>query len=107
MLVWRSDIAVRAYCIKREKKNGGICAWCRKRAYTKCMKCGAYLHFFHQCGSVDFTANCFINYHNDSKFGLCAADQPLVGMRKKDGKDPSTTKKKPNRHHIHNLKKDI
>ena len=79
----------------------------QKRAYTMSTKCGVYLHFFPQHGSVDFTANCFINNHKDSKFGLCAIDQPLVGKRKKDRKDTSTTKKKHNRHHIDNLKMDL
>ena len=96
------------HVVSTEKKNnGGICAWCRKKAYTKCTKCGAYLHFFPQRGSVDYTENCFINYHDNSKFGLCAADQPLVGKKRKDWKNPSVTNMKRNRKHISNLKKRI
>ena len=90
-----------------KKKNGGICAWCKETAYTKCTKCGVYLHFFPQRGRVESKRKCFINHHNDSMFGLSAKDQPLVGKRKKDWKDPSNRKVKRNRAHISNLKKDI
>ena len=70
-------------CSTEKKKNGGVCAWCGKQAYTKCVKCGVYIHFFPQRGSVDYKQNCFLNYHDDSKFGLCRADQPLVGRKRK------------------------
>ena len=87
----------------KKYKNGGVCAWCGKQAYTKCMKCGVYLHFFPQRGEVDYKANCFVNYHDESKFGLSRVDQPLVG--KKNWRKPSVTKVNRNRKHISNLKK--
>ena len=74
----------------KKYKNGGVCAWCGKQSYTKCMRCGVYLHFFPQQGGVDYKENCFVNYHNESKFGLSRVDQPLVGKKKKNWKKPKS-----------------
>ena len=91
----------------RKMKNGGICAWCGIRSFTKCEKCGKYLHFFPQRGKVDHKVNCFANFHDDSKFGLSRVDQPLLGKKKADWKDPSGSKQKRNRKHISNLKNEL
>ena len=91
----------------KKMKNGGICAWCGIKAFTKCEKCGKYLHFFPQRGQVDYKANCFVNFHDDSKFGLSRTDQPLLGKKKANWKDPSGLKMKRNRKHISNLKRDL
>ena len=91
----------------KKYKNGGICAWCEVRSFTKCEKCGKYLHFLPQHGQVDFKRNCFLNYHYDSSFRWSQVDQPLLGKKQADWKEPSGTKAKHNREHISNLKKDL
>ena len=87
--------------------TGGICAWCGIKTYTKCMKCGVYVHFFPQQGQVGCKSNCFLNYHNDALFGLTRIDSELVKKKKANWSKPNENKRKQNRKHISKLKSEL
>ena len=63
--------------------SGGKCEACGQKAWTKCGKCGKYVHFFPIRGPAK-GKNCFFHVHNPSMFGLCLSNTDLIGINRRD-----------------------
>ena len=75
---------------KDSKTSQANCVVCNKGCYTTCEICGVRLHFPNG-RSKKSDGSCFVWYHYNKYFGLCACDLPLRGNNKKDWKKPSQT----------------
>jgi len=88
----------------RRTKGGGLCAYCGKRAYTKCSICDVYLHNFPIKGQFknhEEKPACSIHWHDKAHFGIAFHDsQFLQSKRGMKWKPPSKTALKANKDHI-------
>jgi len=76
----------------KECKNGRKCEWCGEPCWTFCDKCPdkPFLHNNPLRGN-NVGKICFLNYHNDSCFGLGKGDASMFGIKKSDWR-PATPK---------------
>ena len=78
-------------------RNSKVCVVCGRDCYQYCMKCigpdgkaGVALHADLKLGSdPEEKVPCFYQYHNTFDFGLARNDHKIVGLRRKDWKEPS------------------
>jgi hypothetical protein len=86
------------------RKHPKICVVCGEQAYSVCTLCNnKAMHYFPQKG-VNAGTSCFIDYHNDSFFGLAYDDIKLVNKRKSEWTPPNLTKQRNNKKYINDLK---
>ena len=90
-----------------------VCAWCGEKAYTMCGVCKdekgncIALHFNAKRGPAK-NLRCFIDYHNDSKFGLAKNDATrLLGQTKSHWTMPTSAEVKSNTQHIKHLNEKL
>jgi hypothetical protein len=89
--------------VETGKKHPLSCRVCGDNCYSVCTLCDKPLHFFPSRGK-NMGKNCFLEYHNDSYFGLAVDDCKVMKKRKTDWAPPSATKKKVQARHIDSLK---
>jgi hypothetical protein len=85
------------------KKHPLSCRVCGDHCYSVCTMCDKPLHFFPNRGK-NVGKNCFLEYHNDSFFGLAVDDCKVMKKRKQDWTAPTVAKKKVQARHIDSLK---
>ena len=89
--------------IDTHHKHPRQCSVCGEDCYAECTGCGMTVHQpFAKKGKY-----CFFELHDDTKFGLCCCDQPLLGKRKRDWTPPTNDEKAANAEHIAQLKNDL
>jgi hypothetical protein len=75
-----------------------------EQAYWVCTLCNnKAMHYFPQRGQ-NAGRSCFIDYHNDSFFGLAYDNIKLVNKRMSDWSPANLTKQRNNKKYIKNLK---
>jgi hypothetical protein len=88
------------------RKHPKICVVCGEQAYSVCTLCNnKAMHYFPQKG-VNAGRSCFIDYHNDSFFGLAYDDIKLLNKRKSEWAPANLTKQRNNKKYIKDLKGD-
>ena len=88
--------------VQTGKKHPLSCRVCGEQCYSVCGLCNKPLHFFPNRGK-NMGKSCFLEYHNDSFFGLAVEDCKVMQKRKSDWTPPSATKKKVQKRHIDSL----
>jgi hypothetical protein len=88
------------------RKHPKRCVVCGEQAYSVCTLCNnKAMHFFPKKG-VNAGTSCFIDYHNDSFFGLAYEDVKLLNKRKGEWSPANLTKQRNNKKYIKDLKGD-
>jgi len=85
--------------VETGKKHPLSCRVCGEQCYSICGLCNKPLHFFPNRGK-NLGKNCFLEYHNDSFFGLAVEDCKVMNKRKSDWVPLSLAKKKVQKRHI-------
>ena len=80
-------------------KHPHMCHVCGKPAYSKCGLCDVTLHYFLKRGAHAW-AECFLQYHSDTFFGLAKSDAIIVKKRKQDWVFPTNSAKQGNAAYI-------
>jgi hypothetical protein len=90
--------------IVMRRKHPKRCVVCGKQAFLVCTLCNnKAMHWFPQKGQ-NGGSSCFINYHNNSFFGLTYDDIKLVNKQKSKWSPANQTKQRNNKKYINNLK---
>jgi hypothetical protein len=88
-------------------KYGKQCEWCGEVAFTKCLVCGAALHFYPTTGK-NKGKGCAIHYHNEMCFGLGFKDHQVLHKKAKPSwVEPTQHATNKNRQHIIALKEGL
>jgi hypothetical protein len=86
-------------------KRPKVCHVCGEPAYSKCGLCDVALHYFPRTGA-NTGAECFLQYHNTSFFGLGYQDASIVNKRKQDWEKPTKAATRGNATYIRGLAKE-
>ena len=88
-------------------KYGKQCEWCGEATFTRCLVCGAALHFYPTTGK-NKGKGCAIHYRNEMSFGLGFKDQQVLHNKAKaTWVEPTPHATNKNRHHIIALKEGL